>query len=228
MDLRCQHMSEGPRWVDDANTDTPTRLDFESDRYNLRLGGARDVVGSDVIALVRCCVLLAHPVCDGSGTARSGGDQSLLQESTVYVDSVAGIARQSFPEPAPGVRDTVCCSAGAKRPRSCMPTTSTRTRRVAARRSRMAKCCVRGTTSRRPLGSRSTGSYGAWRSSELHTFRPATVGRSSVEQRSLRLAKLAPPRLAIGDRSLITRCNPADNDERTISVLPAQSAGSGG
>jgi hypothetical protein len=69
-----------------------------------------------------------------------------------------------------------------RRPRSCMPTTSTRTRRVAARRSRMAKCCVRGTTNRRPPGSRSTGSCGAWRSSELRTFRRATTGQSSVEQ----------------------------------------------
>src|ERR1039458_8013085 len=70
MDLRYQHMSEGPRWVDDANTDTLAHLDFESDRYDLRLGGARGVVGSDVIALVRCCVLLAHRVSDGSDLPR--------------------------------------------------------------------------------------------------------------------------------------------------------------
>jgi len=78
-------------------------------------------------------------------------------------------------------------SAGARRPRSCMPTTSTRTRRVAARRSRMAKCCARGTTNRRPPGSRSTGSCGAWRSSELRTFRRATAGQSSGAQVGERL-----------------------------------------
>jgi hypothetical protein len=52
----------GNRRVDDANADAAILLDLEYDRDDSWLGGARDVAGSGVVTLARCCVLLAHTV----------------------------------------------------------------------------------------------------------------------------------------------------------------------